>query len=54
MFRCHRLGVKDMLPRISNCELMDPVENVAVSIEKLRQRSVDEGVSETAIQQNHS
>ncbi|KAK2656392.1 hypothetical protein Ddye_009444 [Dipteronia dyeriana] len=42
--------VKDMFPRISNSELMAPVENVAVSTEKLRQRLVDEGVSETAIQ----
>ncbi|KAL5820924.1 hypothetical protein ACOSQ3_022806 [Xanthoceras sorbifolium] len=42
--------VKDMFPRISNSELMATVENVAVSTEKLRQRLLEEGLSETAIQ----
>lgn len=39
-----------MFPRMSNSELMAPIDNVAVSTEKLRQRLVDEGVAETAIQ----
>lgn len=43
-------AVKDMFPRVSNSELMAPIDNVAVSTEKLRQRLVDEGVAETAIQ----
>ncbi|KAJ8445131.1 hypothetical protein Cgig2_029503 [Carnegiea gigantea] len=43
-------AVKDMFPRMSNSELMAPVDNVAVSTEKLRQRLQEEGVSEAAIQ----
>lgn len=43
-------AVKDMFPRISNSELMAPVDNVAVSTEKLRQRLVEEGVRDAAIQ----
>ncbi|CAA2966879.1 Hypothetical predicted protein [Olea europaea subsp. europaea] len=43
-------AVKEMFPRISNSELMVPTENVAVSTEKLRQRLLEEGVSESAIQ----
>ncbi|KAK7385231.1 hypothetical protein VNO78_30945 [Psophocarpus tetragonolobus] len=43
-------AVKDMFPRISNSELMAPVDNVAVSTEKLRHRLMEEGVSEAAIQ----
>ncbi|GLT57746.1 hypothetical protein SLA2020_306960 [Shorea laevis] len=43
-------AVKDMFPRMSNGELMAPIENVTVSTEKLRQRLVEEGVSEAAIQ----
>ncbi|XP_050206959.1 oxysterol-binding protein-related protein 1C isoform X2 [Mercurialis annua] len=43
-------AVKDMFPRMSNSELMAPIENIAVSTEKLRQRLHDEGVSEAAIQ----
>eukprot|EP00262_Sarcandra_glabra_P009759 TRINITY_DN2431_c0_g1_i1.p1 TRINITY_DN2431_c0_g1~~TRINITY_DN2431_c0_g1_i1.p1 ORF type:complete len:812 (+),score=126.22 TRINITY_DN2431_c0_g1_i1:187-2622(+) len=43
-------AVKDMFPRISNSELMAPVDNFVVSTEKLRQRLLDEGVSEAAIQ----
>lgn len=42
-------AVKDMFPRMSNSELMAPVENV-VSTEKLRQRLQEEGVSEAAIE----
>ncbi|GAA0153532.1 transfer/carrier protein [Lithospermum erythrorhizon] len=43
-------AVKDIFPRISNSELMAPVDHVTVSTEKLRQRLLEEGVSETAIQ----
>ncbi|CAI9764047.1 unnamed protein product [Fraxinus pennsylvanica] len=43
-------AVKEMFPRISNSELMAPLENVAVSTEKLRQQLLEEGVSESAIQ----
>ena len=43
-------AVKDMFPRMSNSELMAPLDNVAISTEKLRQRLLEEGVSEAAIQ----
>ncbi|KAG1334686.1 oxysterol-binding protein-related protein 1C [Cocos nucifera] len=43
-------AVKEMFPRMSNSELMAPLENVSVSTEKLRQRLQEEGVSEAAIQ----
>ncbi|CAH8390582.1 unnamed protein product [Eruca vesicaria subsp. sativa] len=43
-------AVKDMFPRMSNSELMAPTNNLAMSTEKIRQRLVDEGVSELAIQ----
>ncbi|XP_077213391.1 oxysterol-binding protein-related protein 1C-like isoform X2 [Tasmannia lanceolata] len=43
-------AVKDMFPRMSNCELMAPVDNFVVSTEKLRQRLLDEGLNEAAIQ----
>ncbi|XVF39409.1 hypothetical protein PTKIN_Ptkin01aG0032500 [Pterospermum kingtungense] len=39
-----------MFPRMSNSELMAPIDNVAVSTEKLRQRLMQEGVCESAIQ----
>ncbi|KAL6984414.1 Oxysterol-binding protein-related protein 1C [Sarracenia purpurea var. burkii] len=42
--------VKDMFPRMSNSELMAPVDNVALSTEKLKQRLLEEGTSEAAIQ----
>ncbi|KAK3032517.1 hypothetical protein RJ639_036432 [Escallonia herrerae] len=42
-------AVKGMFPRMSNSELMAPIDNV-VSTEKLRQRLLEEGVRETAIQ----
>nr|XP_010916543.1 oxysterol-binding protein-related protein 1C isoform X4 [Elaeis guineensis] len=42
-------AVKEMFPRMSNSELMAPLENVSVSTEKLRQRLQEEGVSEAAI-----
>ena len=43
-------AVKDMFPRMSNSELMAPVDNVSVSTEKLRQRLLEDGVREAAIQ----
>uniref|UniRef100_A0A803L096 PH domain-containing protein n=1 Tax=Chenopodium quinoa TaxID=63459 RepID=A0A803L096_CHEQI len=43
-------AVKDMFPRMSNSELMAPIDNVALSTEKLRQRLQQEGVSEAVIQ----
>ncbi|CAI9114591.1 OLC1v1015347C1 [Oldenlandia corymbosa var. corymbosa] len=43
-------AVKDMFPRMSNSELMAPLDNVSISTEKLRQRLLEEGVSEAAIQ----
>ncbi|CAA0840844.1 Oxysterol-binding protein-related protein 1C [Striga hermonthica] len=43
-------AVKDMFPRISNSDLMAPVDSLAVSTERLRQRLLEEGASETAIQ----
>lgn len=43
-------AVKDMFPRMSNSELMAPIDNVTVSTENLRQRLLEEGVSEAAIQ----
>ncbi|GER37769.1 oxysterol-binding protein [Striga asiatica] len=44
--------VKEMFPRMSNSELLAPVDNLAVSTEKLRQRLLEEGLSEAAIQQS--
>ncbi|CAK9184507.1 unnamed protein product [Ilex paraguariensis] len=43
-------AAKDMFPRMSNSELMAPLDNVAMSTENLRQRLLEEGVSEAAIQ----
>ncbi|PHT37866.1 Oxysterol-binding protein-related protein 1C [Capsicum baccatum] len=43
-------AVKDMFSRMSNSELMDPVDNVVVSTDKLRQQLLKEGVSEASIQ----
>ncbi|XP_057504509.1 oxysterol-binding protein-related protein 1C-like isoform X4 [Actinidia eriantha] len=43
-------AVKDMFPRMSNSELMAPVDNVVESTEKLRQLLLEEGASEAAIQ----
>ncbi|KAK3427552.1 hypothetical protein EUGRSUZ_F03748 [Eucalyptus grandis] len=42
-------AVKDMFPRMSNSELMAPMDNLAVSTEKLRQRLQEEGLHEAAI-----
>ncbi|GMI82894.1 OSBP(oxysterol binding protein)-related protein 1C [Hibiscus trionum] len=43
-------AVKDLFPRIPNRELMAQVNDTVVSTEKLRQRLMQEGVSESAIQ----
>lgn len=44
-------AVKDMFPRMSNSELMAQMgDSVAVSTDKLRQRLLEEGVTEAAIQ----
>ncbi|KAK8580276.1 hypothetical protein V6N12_070557 [Hibiscus sabdariffa] len=43
-------AVKDLFPRIPNNELMAQVNDTVVSTEKLRQRLMQEGVSELAIQ----
>lgn len=43
-------AVKGMFPRMSNTELMAPISGFTVSTEKLRQRLLQEGVSEAAIQ----
>ncbi|KAL1815662.1 hypothetical protein ACET3Z_018236 [Daucus carota] len=43
-------AVKGMFPRMSNTELLSPIDNVTVSTEKLRKRLLEEGVSEEAIQ----
>ncbi|XP_020085044.1 oxysterol-binding protein-related protein 1C-like, partial [Ananas comosus] len=43
-------AVKEMFPRMSNSELMAPVDAAAVSTERLRQRLLQEGVSESALQ----
>ncbi|XP_011027608.1 PREDICTED: oxysterol-binding protein-related protein 1C isoform X1 [Populus euphratica] len=43
-------AVKDMFPRMSNSELMAPLDNVAVSTKKLRQRLQEEGIREEVIQ----
>lgn len=45
-------AVKDMFPRMSNSELMAPSDNIHLSTEKLRQRLVEEGVREIAIQES--
>lgn len=45
-------AVKDMFPRMSNGELMAPVETVALSTEKLRQRLQEEGVTEATIHES--
>ncbi|OIW04481.1 hypothetical protein TanjilG_01654 [Lupinus angustifolius] len=43
-------AVKYMFPRMSNSELMSPVDHVTISTEKLRHRLLEEGLSEVAIQ----
>ncbi|KAH7567849.1 hypothetical protein JRO89_XS07G0166400 [Xanthoceras sorbifolium] len=43
-------AVKDMFPRMSNSELLAPIDNIHLSTEKLRQRLIEEGVRDEAIQ----
>ncbi|KAM0948919.1 putative oxysterol-binding protein [Dioscorea sansibarensis] len=43
-------AVKEMFPRLSNSELMAPVDGLVVSTEKLRHRLREEGVNELVIQ----
>ncbi|XP_044508728.1 oxysterol-binding protein-related protein 1C-like isoform X2 [Mangifera indica] len=43
-------AVKELFPRMSNSELIAPVEKADVSTDKLRQRLLEEGVNEDAIQ----
>ncbi|XP_039127250.1 oxysterol-binding protein-related protein 1C-like isoform X2 [Dioscorea cayenensis subsp. rotundata] len=43
-------AVKEMFPRLSNSELMAPVDGLVVSTEKLRHRLQEEGVNELVIQ----
>lgn len=45
-------AVKDMFPRMSNSELMAPMDNIAVSTEKLRKWLQQEGLREAAIQES--
>lgn len=46
------MAVKDLFPRLSNAEAMSPVASVLVSTERLRDRLLMEGVSETAIRES--
>ncbi|KAG6419815.1 hypothetical protein SASPL_116327 [Salvia splendens] len=45
-------AVKDMFPRMSNSEFMAPIETLAVSTEGLRQKLLEEGLSEPAIEES--
>ncbi|ESR47362.1 Oxysterol-binding protein-related protein 1C [Citrus sinensis] len=45
-------AVKDMFPRMSNSELMAPMDSIQVSTEKLRQLLSEEGVREEVIQES--
>ncbi|KAJ0753777.1 putative oxysterol-binding protein [Helianthus annuus] len=47
-------AVKGMFPRMSNSELMAPIGGITLSTEKLRQRLLEEGVSEAAIQDSET
>ncbi|CAL0319769.1 unnamed protein product [Lupinus luteus] len=46
------LAVKDMYPRLPNSEIMAPVVSVVISTDKLKQRLLQEGLSETAIKES--
>lgn len=46
------MAVKDMYPRLPNAEIMAPVVSVVISTEKLRQRLLQEGVSEDTIKES--
>lgn len=43
-------AVKEMIPRMSNSELMAPIDNIVVLTERLRKRLLEENVAETTIQ----
>ncbi|KAH6780374.1 binding protein 1C [Perilla frutescens var. hirtella] len=45
-------AVKDMFPRMSNSELMAHVDTVTISTERLRQKLLEEGLSESAVQES--
>ncbi|XP_042059171.1 oxysterol-binding protein-related protein 1C-like isoform X1 [Salvia splendens] len=45
-------AVKDMFPRMSNSEVMAPIETLTVSTEGLRQKLLEEGLSESAIEES--
>lgn len=45
-------AVKDMFPRMSTSEIMAPIETLAVSTEGLRQKLLEEGLSEPAIEES--
>lgn len=45
-------AVEDMFPRMSNSELMDPMDNIAMSSEKLRKWLQQQGLREAAIQES--
>ncbi|KAF6165198.1 hypothetical protein GIB67_007183 [Kingdonia uniflora] len=47
-------AMKGMFPRMSNCELMAPVDYVVVSTEKLRQRLLNEGVNEATVEESEN
>ncbi|KAI7739418.1 hypothetical protein M8C21_010761 [Ambrosia artemisiifolia] len=47
-------AVKGMFPRMSNSELMASISGITVTTEKLRQRLLEEGVSEAAIQDSEN
>ncbi|XP_031493441.1 oxysterol-binding protein-related protein 1C-like isoform X7 [Nymphaea colorata] len=42
-------AVKDLFPRMSNSELMAPLNGITISTEKLRQRLLEEGLNEASI-----
>ncbi|QCE15074.1 oxysterol-binding protein-related protein 1B-like isoform X1 [Vigna unguiculata] len=43
------MAVKDMYPRLPNAEVLSPVASVAISTEKLRERLLEEGLSDATI-----
>ncbi|XP_047981769.1 oxysterol-binding protein-related protein 1C-like isoform X1 [Salvia hispanica] len=45
-------AVKDMFPRMSTSEVMAPIETLTVSTEGLRQKLLEEGLSESAIEES--
>lgn len=43
------MAVKDMYPRMPSAEIFSPMASVAISTDKLRERILEEGVSEATI-----